>query len=125
MKHQKLLKSFACAFEGIAATVKSERNFRIHMVAAIVALIIGIYVELSIPEYIMLLLTVASVLCAELINTAIENTVDMVCGSTISPIAKLAKDAAAGAVLLTAINAVVVGILLLGTRMFALLMSKL
>ncbi|MDR0999487.1 MAG: diacylglycerol kinase family protein [Clostridiales bacterium] len=118
-----MFKSFTFAFSGIASTIKSERNFKIHLVAAICALLLGIYFKLPVVEFIILLLTITLVLCAELLNTAIEKTIDISCGARLNATAKLAKDAAAGAVFLTALNAVVVGILLFGKRVFVLLIS--
>ena len=98
----KLTFSFKYAFEGIITTIKEERNMFIHFLIAIIVVITGIYVRLSLNEWLICLLLFALVFSLELINTAIENTVDLVTTKK-NKKAKLAKDAAAGAVLIAAI----------------------
>ena len=106
----RLLDSFNYAFEGIIHVLRTQRNMRIHFTLAAVVLVIAIVENVSKIELIALLLAIAFVLIAEMINTAIEGAID-VATSSFDPMAKLAKDIAAGAVLIAAINAVAVGYL--------------
>ncbi len=108
-----LFRAFVCAFRGIVRSVSSERNLRIHLTAAVYVTAFSFFYELSKAEYVLLILTFSSVIACELINTAIEKTVD-ICSPEYSRAAELAKDAAAGAVLVTAVFAVITGIILFG-----------
>ncbi|MDR1913162.1 MAG: diacylglycerol kinase family protein [Clostridiales bacterium] len=109
MKKISLRQSFHYAFEGIVKAVKDERNFKIHLCAAIIALGLATFLKASQAEFMLLLISITMVLTAELINTAIERAVDLYCGDKFNRLAKIAKDTAAGAVMLTAINALAVG----------------
>ena len=109
MKNKNLPASFKYALTGILNTLKKERNFKIHVCAAVCALILSIVLKISVVEFVCILISITMVLSAELINTAIEAVVDLYVKDRIHPLAKAAKDAAAGAVLITAINAVAVG----------------
>lgn len=106
-------KAFVYAWQGIAHTVKTQRNFRFHIAAMVYVMAFSLFYELTRGEYVLLALTFSSVISAELINTAIEAAVDL-CSPEQHRLAKIAKDAAAGAVLAAAIFAVVVGVLLFG-----------
>jgi diacylglycerol kinase (ATP) len=106
----RLLDSFNYALEGIIHVLRTQRNMRIHFALATVVLVVAIVENVSKIELIALLLAIAFVLIAEMINTAIEGAID-VATSSFDPMAKLAKDIAAGAVLIAAINAVAVGYL--------------
>ena len=105
-----ILDSFNYAFEGIIHVLRTQRNMRIHFVAAIAVIVFALIVSVSKLELIVLLISIAFVLIAEMINTAIEHTID-VATTSFDPMAKLAKDIAAGAVLIAAVNAVAVGYL--------------
>ena len=105
-----LLDSFNYAFEGIIHVLRTQRNMRIHFAVAVVVLVAAIVADVTKLELIALLLSITFVLIAEMINTAIEGAID-VATSSFDPMAKLAKDIAAGAVLIAAINAVAVGYL--------------
>ena len=113
----KLNYSFKYAFEGIITTIKEERNMFIHFLIAIIVVITGVYVRLSLNEWLICLLLFALVFSLELINTAIENTVDLVTTKK-NKKAKLAKDAAAGAVLIAAIFASIIGIIIFLPKFF-------
>ena len=113
----KLTLSFKYASEGIISTIKEERNMFIHFLIAIIVVITGIYVRLSLNEWFICLLLFALVFSLELINTAIENTVDLVTTKK-NKKAKLAKDAAAGAVLIVAIFASIIGIIIFLPKFF-------
>ncbi|HEY4347899.1 MAG TPA: diacylglycerol kinase [Gaiellaceae bacterium] len=106
----RLLDSFNFAFEGIIHVLRTQRNMRIHFAVATVVLVIAIVENVTKIELIALLLAIAFVLIAEMINTAIEGAID-IATSSFDPMAKLAKDIAAGAVLIATINAVAVGYL--------------
>ena len=113
----KLTFSFKYAFEGIITTIKEERNMFIHFLIAIIVVITGVYVRLSLNEWLICLLLFALVFSLELINTAIENTVDLVATKK-NKKAKMAKDAAAGAVLIAAIFASIIGIIIFLPKFF-------
>jgi len=106
-----LLKSFFYAFSGIYKTVLTERNFRIHMLAAIIVTFLGFYFKIKRIEWIILVISIALVMAMEMVNTAIEAIVDLV-SPNYHPLAKVAKDVAAGCVLVTAIASAIVGVLL-------------
>jgi diacylglycerol kinase (ATP) len=105
-----LLDSFNYAFEGIIHVLRTQRNLRIHFIIAIV--VIGAAAALGVDrlELIVLLLAIAFVLVAEMVNSAIEGAID-VSTTSFDPNAKLAKDIAAGAVLISTITALAVGYL--------------
>ena len=105
-----LLDSFNYAFEGIIHVLRTQRNLRIHFLAAIVVFAAAIAIGVSRMELIALLLAIAFVLVAEMINSAIEGAID-VSTTSFDPNAKLAKDIAAGAVLISSVTAVAVGYL--------------
>lgn len=111
-----LLQSFNYATEGIVWTLKSQRNMRIHFGVAIVVLVLAFVYDVSRLELIALLLSITFVLVAEMVNTAIEAATD-VATSSFHPLAKIAKDISAGAVLIATINAVGVGYLVLANRL--------
>lgn len=108
MHRQSLPGSFRCAFQGIAACVRKERNMKIHLFLAAAVTIAGFVLNISQTEWLYCLVCFALVMGAELINTAVEAAVDLACPRE-HPLAKLAKDAAAGAVLVCAIFASVGG----------------
>ncbi len=105
-----LLDSFNFAFEGIIHVLRTQRNMRIHFLVAVVVLVTALATGVSKLELIGLLLSIAFVLIAEMLNTAIEGAVD-VSTTSFDPLAKLAKDIAAGAVLIATMNAVAIGYL--------------
>jgi len=118
MHNKRLLDSFNYAIEGLIYVVKTQRHMRYHLMMAATALLFAIYSNppFDIRELILLLLTITFVLVSEMVNTALEAVVDMV-SPQYSSLAKIAKDVAAGGVLLTTINALVVGYLLFFNRM--------
>jgi diacylglycerol kinase (ATP) len=103
-----LLDSFNFAFEGIIHVLRTQRNLRIHFGVAVAVLILALIVDVTKIELIALLLSVTFVLIAEMLNTAVEAAID-IATTSFDPMAKLAKDIAAGAVLIAAINAIAVG----------------
>ena len=98
----KLIKSFVYAWNGIKSCFRSEPHFRIHLVAAIVAIIFSLLFSISSTEWIVVVFCIAFVLTMEMINTAIEKLCDVVHQEQ-HPVIKSVKDIAAGAVLLSAV----------------------
>jgi diacylglycerol kinase (ATP) len=105
-----LLESFNYAIEGIIHVLRTQRNMRIHFAAAFAVLVAAVAIGVSRMELVVLMLSIAFVLIAEMLNTAIEGVVD-VSTTSFDPNAKLAKDIAAGAVLIATVNALAVGYL--------------
>ena len=111
MKKDPLYKSFGYAFQGIFNTIRTERNIKIHCAAAILVTIFGIWLQISKTEWMICFILFGLILALELVNTAVEATVDLFTEER-KPLAKKAKDAAAGAVLIVPIFAAVIGTLL-------------
>jgi diacylglycerol kinase (ATP) len=105
-----IFESFNYAIEGIIHVLRTQRNMRIHFGVAVGVLVAALVLNVSRLELIALLLSIAFVLIAEMFNTAIEAAVD-VASTSFDPMAKLAKDIGAGAVLIAALNAIAVGYL--------------
>ena len=108
MKLKKLVDSFNNAINGIIDTARTERNMKIHIVAAILVLIACCFFDITKMEFLVLVITICAVISAELINTAIESAIDMTT-NYYHPLAKVAKNAAAGGVFVSAVGAVIVG----------------
>ena len=98
------------ALEGIIHVLRTQRNMRIHFLVAVIVLVAAVWVGVSKLELIALLLAIAFVFITEMINSAIEQAID-VATTSFDPLAKLAKDVAAGAVLIATVNAVAIGYL--------------
>ena len=113
---KRFYKSFQYAWDGIVLTFKSERNFQIHVAISIFMFIIGLVLRFSITEWMIVLFLIGGMLALELINTAIEHVVDMITSEK-HPLAKAAKDAAAGAVLVYAILSVIIGIIIISKHL--------
>ncbi len=107
------LKSFRYAFEGIGYVFRTQRNAQIHLLIVIVVLGLAAWLEIPLVDLALIVLTIGLVLGAEFLNTALEAVVDLTSPGQ-HPLAKIAKDVGAGAVLLLAIIAVLVGVILLG-----------
>lgn len=99
---------FNVAFEGIFETIRSERHMKFHCFCTIVIFILSLFLDIGKYEALAIIISISLIWLAELFNTAIESCVDMVT-EKYHPLAKRAKDIAAGAVLITAINALFVG----------------
>ena len=110
MNVRKFFRSFRYAMEGILTAV-NEQNFRFHLMSAIIVIIAGILTGLTTVEWSIIVLVIFLVIGAELINTAIERVVDLA-SPEFHPIAKQAKDIAAGAVLVFALASVIIGLLI-------------
>ena len=108
MNLKRTLDSFNNAINGIIDTVRTERNMKIHLIASLGVLISCFFFDITKYEFLILSITIMMVLSSELINTAIESAIDMTT-NYYHPLAKIAKNAAAGAVFITALNALIVG----------------
>jgi diacylglycerol kinase len=115
--------SFRAAFSGLRRLVTSERHFQLHLIAATCAVIVAAFLDFSRLEWAVLMLTIGLVLVAEGLNSAIERAIDTTTPS-FHPVAKAAKDIAAAAVLIAAMISVIVGFLLYGPKLWALLGSR-
>ena len=115
MQERRFIESFNAAVEGFIYALKTERNMRVHFLVAFFFILLGVYLNFTYLEIMVLALTITLVLASEMFNTAIELIVDMI-ESEVHPAARLIKDIGAGAVLLTSINAVIVGYILFSKK---------
>ncbi|MCX6358091.1 MAG: diacylglycerol kinase [Candidatus Aureabacteria bacterium] len=116
MERHKLVESFNCAIEGIIYVLKTQRNMRVHFVAAIIIIIVAVALDLSRFEFLFIAFAIFFVLFAEMVNTAAELTIDLI-SDTYHPLARMVKDIGAGAVLLASVNAVIIGYLVCARRL--------
>lgn len=105
----RLKDSFGYAIDGVKYAYKVDQNFRIHLAAAAVIILLALYFSVSRIEFLILLIAIVLVLWAEMINTVVEKTVDLITTEHHQN-AKIAKDVSSAMVLITAIGALVVGI---------------
>jgi diacylglycerol kinase len=106
----KFLKSFLYAIKGIRASLNEQRNIKVQLLITVITVGAGFYFNISELEWCVILLTIGLVIGLEMVNTAIENLVDMV-SKEWSPLAGKIKDLAAGAVLIASVVAVIVGLI--------------
>jgi diacylglycerol kinase len=116
----KFFESFVHAWNGMIHAFQTQRNARVHMAIALAALTLGVALHLSAVEFAIIILAIVAVIGAELINTVAEAIVDLVTDAY-HPLAKTAKDVAAGAVLWSAIGAVAIGVVIFGPHLLSLL----
>jgi diacylglycerol kinase len=107
------LRSVKCALHGIRIMVTSQHNARIHGAATVAVIGVGLLLRLSASEWCWIVLAIVAVWMAEALNTAFELLTD-VASPTFHPVAGKAKDVAAGAVLLSAVGSIIIGLLVLG-----------
>jgi len=117
VKPTRFIDSVNCAIEGILYTTRTQKHMRRHFLAALVVLCAALFLRVSPIEFMLLALAISFVLFAELLNTAIEVVVDMI-SPQFHPMAKVAKDVAAGAVLVAAFGTAVMGYLVLSKYLF-------
>ena len=113
-------KSFGYALNGIIQTMKSEHNFWIHLAVMLLVIIFGFVLQVSVTEWILLVFCMGFVLSAEIFNSAIEVLTDLVSPEQ-NPKAGLAKDMAAGAVLVSAITAAIIGLIIFVPKLLNIL----
>ena len=115
MKNRNPIESFNNAFQGIWYTIVNERNMKIHLVIGTIVILLSLWVRVSKIELTVLCLTIAMVICFELINTAVEVLVNIIV-DVYHPKAKIIKDVSAGAVFVAAIFSIVIGVLILSDK---------
>jgi diacylglycerol kinase len=116
----KFIAGFVYAFQGLGYTFRTQRNIRVHATIAVIAIILGIILRISALEFAMVFIAITSVFSAEMFNTVIELSIDL---STpeYHPLAKIAKDVAAGAVLFSAFLAIIIGLFVFGPHLWILI----
>lgn len=107
-KKDPIRKSFGYAWEGIVICIKKERNMKIHCIMAVLVVIAGIILKISVTEWCICFVLFGLIMALEMVNTAVEAVVDLVTQER-KPLAKIAKDTAAGAVLIAAIMSAIIG----------------
>lgn len=120
IKKGPLAKSFVYAFHGVARSIKTERNMKIHCVAAVLVVIAGFVLRISYLEWCVCLALIGLVMGLEMTNTALEAAVDLVTEGEHKVLAGRAKDAAAGAVLIAAIFAAICGGIIFFPKIYVL-----
>lgn len=108
---KRLINSFKYAFDGLKYAFIYEQNLTVHILATIIVIILGFLFKISIFEWLVLFLIIGLVIATELINTSIEATIDLITDE-INPLAKIAKDTAASAVLVFGLTALIIGTLI-------------
>lgn len=116
----RLVKSFTYAFDGLKYAFKYEQNILVHTLATILVIIAGIFFKISLTEWLVLALIIGLVIATELINTSIEATIDLVT-KDVHPLAKIAKDTAAAAVLVFGLTAIVIGCIIFLPKILVLI----
>ena len=119
-KNRDLIASLEFALTGIFTAFKEERNMRKHALSAILAIVAGFLFGISVTEWLFLLLSVSLVIAFEIMNSALENVVDLASDYHFSMLAKNAKDMAAGAVLVISGFALVPGLMIFVPKLWAL-----
>ncbi|KKF43583.1 diacylglycerol kinase family protein [Streptococcus uberis] len=120
-KNRTVTSSLEFALTGILTAVQEERNLKSHLVSAFLTSLAGIIFKISAVEWLFLLLAIFLVICLEIVNSAIENVVDLASSYHFSMLAKKAKDMAAGAVLVMSLYAVLTGLIIFLPKIFALI----
>lgn len=115
----KFIAGFGYAFSGLWYTLRTQRNMRVHLTIALLALLVGLFLRISPVEFAIIFLAIVAVFTAEMFNTVLELCVDLA-SPEYSPLAKAAKDVAAGAVLFSAIISVIIGLLIFLPHIIAL-----
>ncbi|WNS74338.1 diacylglycerol kinase family protein [Bacillus sp. DTU_2020_1000418_1_SI_GHA_SEK_038] len=110
-KKNRLIYSFRYAISGINEAFKQERNLKIHLLVSIIVILMGLVLSISYIEWLFILLAIGGMLSLELLNSSIERVVDLVT-EDYHPLAKAAKDIAAGAVLIFAVISVIIGLII-------------
>lgn len=117
---ENFVKSFKYAISGIVYGMKTQRNIIIQLCFAVLAIFLGAFLKISKIEWIVIIFTIMFVIFAEMINTAIESVTDLIT-EEYNKKAKIAKDVAAGAVLISAINAICMGLIIYLDKILALI----
>ncbi len=115
----KFIAGFGFAFSGLWHAISTQINMKAHISIAIIAIALGIFLHISAVEFAIIFLAIAGVLITELFNTVIELCVDLA-SPAYHPLAKIAKDVAAGVVLLSAIMSIIIALFIFGPHLWAL-----
>lgn len=116
----KFIAGFGYAFSGLWYALQTQRNVRVHVLIGTLAVLLGIILRISALEFAMIFVAIASVFIAEMFNTVIELCIDLA-SPDYHPLAKVAKDVAAGAVLLSAMLSVIIGLFVFGPHLWGLI----
>ena len=116
----KFIAGFGHAFRGVWYALRTQRNARVHVSIAILAILMGVVLHISAVEFAMVFVAITGVFIAEMFNTVFELCIDLA-SPDYHPLAKIAKDVAAGAVLLSAMLSVVIGLFVFGPHLWDLL----
>ncbi|MFA6809378.1 MAG: diacylglycerol kinase family protein [Eubacteriales bacterium] len=108
------IRSFKNAFDGVLFTYKTQNHLRFHLFAALVVVLCGLLFNITKSEWLIIVYAIGSVIIAEIFNTAIEQVVDLI-SPEYNSLAGKAKDIAAGAVLIAALQAVIIGVIVFGS----------
>ena len=111
MQKRSLVDSFNCAIEGFIYVIKTQRHMRVHIFIGAFFILLGVFLNFTKVELLLLCISIAFVWLTEMINTAVEMTMDLVV-KEFHPVARIIKDITAGAVLVSSLNAIIVGYLL-------------
>ena len=116
----KFIAGFGHAFKGLWYALRTQRNARVHISIAILAILMGVVLHISAVEFAIVFMAITGVFIAEMFNTVFELCIDLA-SPDYHPLAKIAKDVAAGAVLLSAMLSVVIGLFVFGPHLWVLL----
>ncbi|MBA2795403.1 diacylglycerol kinase [Streptococcus porcinus] len=120
-KNRTVTSSLEFALTGIVTAIKEERNLKSHLLSALIATIAGIFLAISATEWLFLFLAIFLVIALEIVNSAVENVVDLASEYHFSMLAKKAKDMSAGAVLVMSLYAVITGLIIFAPKLWALI----
>jgi diacylglycerol kinase len=112
-----LYDSFRHALEGLKYVLETERNARIDLVIAVLVVCLSVFLQISAVEWVLIVAAIALVFAGEMLNTVVELTVDLITLEQ-NPLAKYAKDVAAGAILVASVAAMIMGLIVLGPRLW-------
>ena len=116
----KFIAGFGYAFSGLWYALRTQRNARVHAAIALLAIILGVVLHISSIEFALVFVAITGVFIAEMFNTVLEICVDLA-SPEYHPLAKIAKDVAAGAVLVNAMLAIIIGLFVFGPHLWALI----
>lgn len=117
---KRLTNSFKYAFEGLIYAFKYEQNLTVHFTMMLLVIAFGFIFKISIIEWLVIFLIIGLVIATELINTSIEATIDLITDQT-HPLAKIAKDTAAAAVLVFGLTAIIIGLIIFVPKMISIM----
>jgi diacylglycerol kinase (ATP) len=117
------LKAFRYAFSGWWFVIRTQRNAWIHMVVSIAVILMSFLLRINASSWALILLAIAMVWIAEFLNTALEAVVDLASNNQHHDLAKVGKDVGAAAVLIAAVSSIIIGLLILGPRLWSVVQS--